>query len=318
MVTFIPLFAYLCDLCFGDPDWIYKRIWHPVVVPGKLASWFEQKFNTQSASKKSIYVGTLSTLAIILSVLLLTLALVYLFRLIPYAGWLLEVLLASTLIAHKSLAKFVSNVGTSLTTDGLTGGQKAVQHLVSRKAEALDESGVCRSAIESLAENFSDAVIAPLFWFVVFGLPGLAVYKTINTLDSMWGYRSERYEYFGKFAARLDDLVNLVPARLSAFIVLAAANKLNLYQEVIRNAPLHRSPNAGWPESAFAYVLGIKLSGPRLYDEGSYDGPWMGAEKEGREELNAIDIDKSVALFNSTIKVVVVLLVLACALKYII
>ena len=180
-------------------------------------------------------------------------------------------MLASTLLAQRSLDAHVLAVAKGLETEGLSGGRMAVAHIVGRETQGLDEAAICRAAIESLAENFSDGVVAPLFWMVVAGLPGALAYKAVNTADSMIGHRTERYEDFGWASARFDDLVNLPASRLSALWLVLAAIPLGLspgaaLRTIRRDASHHRSPNAGWPEAAMAGALGIRLSGPRVYD----------------------------------------------------
>ncbi|MEL6679264.1 MAG: adenosylcobinamide-phosphate synthase CbiB, partial [Pseudomonadota bacterium] len=171
-------------------------------------------------------------------------------------------------------------------------GRQAVSLIVGRDVTLLDEAGVARAAIESAAENLADGVIAPAFWFLVAGLPGLLVYKAVNTADSMIGHRTERYEAFGWASARLDDVLNLIPARLTAVLIALTAPDRRIMAVVRRDARHHRSPNAGWPEAAMAARLGIALSGPRLYAEGPSDDPFLNAE--ARHDLTAADIAAAV------------------------
>jgi len=210
-------------------------------------------------------------------------------------------LVASALLAQRSLHAHVANVATALDAGGLAAGREAVSHIVGRDTAALDQGGIARAAIESLAENFSDGVVAPAFWMVIAGLPGAAIYKAVNTADSMIGHRTERHEAFGWAAARLDDLANLVPARLSALLIVAAAamtdgaSAANAWRAVPRDAHRHRSPNAGYPEAAMAGALGLKLSGPRSYGGVGVDDAFMG---DGRREANAADIRAALALYR--------------------
>jgi adenosylcobinamide-phosphate synthase len=192
-------------------------------------------------------------------------------------------LIASIFIAQRSLYQHVAEVRSAFAEGGLTGARDAVAMIVGRDPEQLDEAGVCRAAIESCAENFSDGVVAPVFWLALLGLPGLIAYKAINTADSMIGHRTERYASFGWAAARLDDLVNLVPARLSALLLAVAApiagGSVGTSLGVVRHdASKHRSPNAGWPESAMAGALGLALAGPRRYAEHMVEDPFLNAE----------------------------------------
>jgi adenosylcobinamide-phosphate synthase len=220
-------------------------------------------------------------------------------------GWVPFALAMSTLIAARGLYDHVAAVAVGLD-QGLAEGRRAVAHIVGRDPASLDEHGVARAAIESTAENFADGVVAPLFWAVLIGLPGMAAYKAINTLDGMIGHRSPRYLHFGRFAARLDDLANWLPARLGACLILAAALCLPGttpragWRAMWRDAARHRSPNAGWPEAAIAGALGLRLAGPRRYAGELVDDAWMG---DGRSAATAHDIRQALRL-----------LVLACGL----
>ena len=210
--------------------------------------------------------------------------------------------LASTLLAQRSLYAHVARVAAALEQDGLEAGRKAVAQIVGRDPEALDESGVARAAIESLAENFSDGVVAPAFWMSVAGLPGAAIYKAINTADSVIGHRTPRHADFGIAAARLDDLVNLPASRLAAVLIVAAAwfadrtSAANAWRAVQRDAPHHRSPNAGYPEAAMGGALGLALAGPRRYGGVLVDDAMMG---DGQRDANAADIRAALALYRS-------------------
>ncbi|MCL4133142.1 UNVERIFIED_CONTAM: hypothetical protein GTU68_004971 [Idotea baltica] len=197
------------------------------------------------------------------------------------------------LIAQRSLVQHVQAVGDALRLS-LGDGRRAVAMIVGRDVREMDEAAVARGAIESAAENLSDGVIAPLFWFALAGLPGLLVYKVVNTADSMIGYRSEKYEAFGWAAARLDDVLNFVPARLTALLIWAVAPIRAPWSTIRRDAALHRSPNAGWPEAAMAPALGVSLSGPRSYDGVHEDFPWV--HPEGRKDANPDDVDAAVAI----------------------
>lgn len=216
-------------------------------------------------------------------------------------GLLVTAVLASALLAQRSLDEHVGDVAAALERDGLDAGRRAVSKIVGRDPNVLDEAGVSRAAIESLAENFSDGVVAPLFWLVVAGLPGALVYKTINTADSMIGHKSERYLAFGWAAARTDDLVNLPASRLAAlwFVVAAlfvrGASARDAVRALRRDASMHRSPNAGWPEAAVAGALGFKLAGPRVYSGKIVDDHFMG---DGRADLDAVDVRRALALYR--------------------
>jgi adenosylcobinamide-phosphate synthase len=227
-------------------------------------------------------------------------------------GWILEAVLASTLIAFRGLHDHVRAVAEALDR-GLADARAAVAHIVGRDPARLDAPGVARAAAESLAENFSDGVVAPLFWFALLGLPGLCAYKAINTLDSMIGQRNPRYEYFGKAAARLDDGVNWVPARLAGLILVAAARFLpeararGAWRAIRRDADRHRSPNAGWQEAALAGALGFRLAGPRDYPDGPVEDAWMG---DGHAELDAAALRASLRLYRVAGGVIAVILII--------
>jgi adenosylcobinamide-phosphate synthase len=208
--------------------------------------------------------------------------------------------LASSLLSQKSLADHVKAVADALDDDGLPAGRKAVSMIVGRDPENLDEAGVSRAAIESLAENFSDGIVAPAFWLGVGGLAGGVAYKAANTADSMIGHRTPRHEAFGWAAARFDDLINLPASRLTALLIVLGAffvegaSLKNAWSAVWRDAKKHRSPNAGWPEAAMAGALGLALAGPRVYGGVLVDDVFMGA---GRREATSADIRRALKLY---------------------
>jgi adenosylcobinamide-phosphate synthase len=220
---------------------------------------------------------------------------------IPHLGFLLAIVAVAALIAFGNLDQHVRAVAASLRAEGLAGGRRSIAMIVGRDPEALDEAAVCRAAIESLAENASDGVTAPAFWFLLGGLPGIIGYKAINTADSMIGHMSERHRAFGWAAARLDDLVNLPASRLTGLMFVAAAavvpgaSAATAWQAFRRDAPNHRSPNAGWPEAAMAGALGLRLAGPRVYGGVMVDDHWMG---DGRAEATAQDIDRALLIYR--------------------
>lgn len=220
----------------------------------------------------------------------------------PVVGVLAVALVASSLLAQRSLHDHVARVAEALETGGVAAGRAAVSQIVGRDTASLDKAGVARAAIESLAENFSDGVVAPAFWLALGGLPGGALYKAVNTADSMIGHRSPRYARFGWAAARLDDLVNLPASRLAALLIVASAaatrgaSPLGAWRAVRRDASLHRSPNAGYPEAAMAGALGLKLAGPRLYGGAPVDDAFMGDGR--RDDVGAADIRAALALYR--------------------
>lgn len=271
--------ALLLDAACGEPKLIWDRYPHPAVLMGRLVGWCDQRFNAGANQKLK---GT----AIMAALAVGALALGRLIQLLPDFGFI-EILVAAILLAQRSLVQHVRAVATGLRAS-LNEGQRAVAMIVGRDTEVLDRAGVTRSAIESAAENLSDGVIAPAFWFLIGGLPGLMLYKITNTADSMIGHMTPRHQQFGWAAARFDDLLNLIPARLTA-VLIALTNGWMDPAPILRDAPLHRSPNAGWPEAAVACVQGISLSGPRSYHGKMAEYPWV--YPEGRRDLGPDDID---------------------------
>ena len=280
---FIVITALAFDALIGDPDWLWRRLGHPVALIGTLIDTLDVRFNKDDQSpqqRRSAGIASTAVLVVIagaVGVLLQAIA-----QQLPM-GNIITALIASIFIAQRSLYQHVDWVRSAFADGGLAEARDAVALIVGRDPEQLDEAGVCRAAIESCAENFSDGVVAPVFWLALLGLPGLIAYKAINTADSMIGHRSERYASFGWAAARLDDLVNLVPARLSALLLAVAApiaggSVGTSFNVVRRDASKHRSPNAGWPESAVAGALGLALAGPRRYGEQVVDDPFLNAE----------------------------------------
>ena len=215
-----------------------------------------------------------------------------------WVGFVLMALLASSLIAARSLHDHVADVASAFEGAGIDAARCTLSRIVGRETAELDEAAIARAAIESLAENTSDGVTAPLFWGALLGLPGLFAYKAINTLDSMIGHRNARYEAFGKVAARLDDLANLIPARLTGTLFTFCAGSGRAIKVMSRDARKHRSPNAGWPESAMAGALGIRLSGPRAYGAATSEEPWLNAEAG---DPDAADIRRALALYQRVV-----------------
>ena len=294
--------ALSVDALAGDPQWLWRRITHPIVLFGRLVGALDRAWNKASDSfDKRRRAGLLALAAIIGTAGLTGALLEWMFSLSAF-GPLLTGVVASVLIAQKSLYEHVWSVADQLGKNGIAGGREAVSHIVGRDPKYLDESGVARATIESLAENFSDAVVAPVFWFALFGLPGLVIYKAINTADSMIGYKSERHAAFGWASARLDDLVNFVPARLSmVFVALAALRSGGksasaAFSSALGDASKHRSPNAGWPEAAFAGALGVALAGPRRYAHGLVDDEYI--NPGGKHVLERSDIDRALSLYT--------------------
>lgn len=299
------LFAALAiEAAAGYPRPVYAAIRHPVVWIGALIGRLEAMLNRpEMTAEARRFNGVVTLIAILAAAVVPALLLqMVLFALLPSLfALLLTAAVASSLLAQRSLWSHVEAVAEGLETGGLDTGRMAVSQIVGRDPAALDEAGVCRAAIESLAENFSDAVVAPAVWCALLGLPGIAAYKAVNTADSMIGHRTERYRDFGRAAARLDDLVNLPASRLAAgWIILAAlirdADPAGALRAVQRDARHHRSPNAGWPEAAMAGALGIRLAGPRVYGGIRVDDGWMG---DGRAGLTAADIRRALNLYRA-------------------
>lgn len=278
MFPLAMLAALLADALLGWPQGLYARIGHPVTWLGRLVSALDDRLNTgRPARRRLMGVVTLSV-TVLVAALPAWLLQVLIIRL---AGWTwvglgLAGLAAWPLVATRLLYDHVAAVARPLCQGDLSAGRQAVANIVGRDVSVLDEAGVVRAAMESLAENTSDGVVAPLFWGAVLGLPGIAAYKAINTLDSMVGHRTERHEAFGWASARLDDVVNLIPARLTGLLLaLASPRPVHALAIMIRDGHRHRSPNAGYPEAAMAGALGVRLAGPRIYHGEVADEPWL-------------------------------------------
>jgi adenosylcobinamide-phosphate synthase len=294
--------ALLVEAAVGYPTWLFLAIRHPVVWAGSLLGWLDHRLNHDAApDPRRRAAGVLALVITLAVVLATTIALQVMAIRSGIAGILILMLLASSLFAQRSLFTHVRLVADALENGGLAAGREAVSHIVGRNPQSLDEAGVVRAAIESLAENFSDAVVAPALWCGLLGLPGIAGYKAINTADSMIGHHTPRHGAFGWASARLDDLVNLPASRLAAFwIVLAASihpqgGAAAACRAVGRDARNHRSPNAGWPEAAMAGALGLRLAGPRVYGATRVDDAWMG---DGRSAASIADLRRSLSLYR--------------------
>ncbi|MCK0096155.1 adenosylcobinamide-phosphate synthase CbiB [Yoonia sp. F2084L] len=283
----ILILGMLLDAALGEPRWLWSRVPHPAVLMGRLIGWCDTKFN-KGNHKRLMGFMTIAELCVAAA------ALGWLIQLVP--GYALDVIFLAILLAQKSLVDHVQAVGDALRLS-LGDARRSVAMIVGRDTKDMDAPAVARSAIESAAENLSDGVIAPIFWFAMAGLPGLLVYKITNTADSMIGYRTQKHEEFGWAAAKLDDLLNLIPARLTAALIWAVTSRAG-FAKIMREAPLHRSPNAGWPEAAMAHGLGIALSGPRSYDGEIREYPFVNSD--GKRALDADDIDRSVTVLWKT------------------
>ena len=286
----------------GYPQAVYRAIGHPVTWMGALLAALERRLNRPTLGFSVRRASGVFALALYLGVVAVAAGLVSSFAPSGPIGFAALAILASVLPAQQSLDRHVRAVAEGLEQGGLAAGRTAVAKIVGRNPATLDAAGVARAALESLAENFSDGVVAPLFWIALGGLTGGILYKAINTADSMIGHKNERYLAFGWAAARLDDLVNLPASRLAALWLLAAACLTSgarpsaAWRAIRRDAGRHRSPNAGWPEAAMAGALGLKLAGPRVYGATLVEDAFMG---EGRDAVTAADVRRGLQLYRA-------------------
>ena len=292
--------ALLLDAAVGDPPLLWRILPHPVVLVGRLIAFFDRRLNRAERGAWARRLRGIFTVLAVVAAAAVAGGILAEAAARLRVGPAIEILAMAALIAQRSLYDHVLAVGLALDRGGVEAGRQAVSHIVGRSPEALDEHGVARAAVESLAENFSDGVVAPVFWTLLFGLPGLCVYKAVNTMDSMIGHRTPQYRAFGWAAARLDDLLNLVPARLAGLLVVAGAAvspgaaPWPAFVTMLRDARKHRSPNAGWPEAAMAGALGIALCGPRRYPGLVVDAAWIG---DGRARANAGDVARALVVY---------------------
>ncbi len=304
-VTLLVLaIALLLDRLVGDPPWLWNRVPHPVVLFGWSISALDRMFNGKRMRPDTrrfngvVAIGALLSLALVAGYVIHMLLL-----LLGWAGLVVEAVIVALFLAQKSLADHVGAVERGLKTGGLEGGRQAVSMIVGRDPATLDEPAVCRAAIESLAENFSDGVVAPAFWYALLGLPGLLAYKMLNTADSMIGHKNAKYLDFGWASARLDDIANWPAARFSILLIAFGAWRTEGRRAAqaaldvgLRDSGLHRSPNSGWPEAAMAGALGIGLAGPRIYGGVRVDEPMINAG--GRAVATAADIRRGLSVFG--------------------
>lgn len=274
----ILMLAMALDALAGEPKWLWSHLPHPAVLIGKVIGRADERFNQGHHRKRN---GVLLMGALILGAITLG-------AILAHLGWVVELIIVAILLAQRSLVDHVRSVGDALRMS--TGdGRLMVARIVSRDTAQMQPPAIARSAIESAAENLSDGVIAPAFWFLIGGLPGLLAYKVINTADSMIAYRTPRHQDFGWAAAKIDDIANWIPARLTAFLIMLA-HGLGDWSVIRRDAKLHRSPNAGWPEAAMADALDVALAGPRAYDGEMRDFPFVhpsGNHSPGPDEIDA-------------------------------
>lgn len=299
----ILLLAIILDMVVGDPDWLWRKFPHPVVGFGKVISILDQRLNrirdNRQMRKK---LGILALVIMLLLALVAGLILVGLTGQLGIIGFAIEIVIVAVLIAQKSMSDHISAVIEPLSKGDIEGARTAVSMIVGRQTAEMETSDVARSSIESLAENFSDGVVAPIFWYAILGLPGIFMYKMLNTADSMIGHKTVEHEDFGWASAKLDDVANWLPARISAVLIaFAALISLGVQSfkkaiwTVLNNASLHRSPNAGWPETAMAGALGIVLSGPRTYNGKITHEPYL--NPTGRLKLTHLDLEAASKLF---------------------
>ena len=292
----IMLLALAVDAVLGWPRAVHARIGHPVTWIGAMIAAMDRRFNRETDSEAT---RRGAGLGVAISVIALAAGVGWVCAAILPLGWpglILAAVLAWPLVAARSMHDHVEAVARPLLAGDLPAARQAVAMIVGRDPSQLDAAGIARAATESLAENTSDGIVAPLFWGAIFGLPGIAAYKAINTLDSMIGHRTPRHEAFGWAAARIDDVANLIPARLTGLLFAIVSVRPHLALTTMwRDAGQHRSPNAGWPEAAMAGAIGIRLSGPRIYQGQLSQEPWLNGEAP---DPTAADLKRALALYR--------------------
>lgn len=313
--------ALAVDRIFGEPEAIWSRVPHPIVVFGNAISFVEKRWNVAT---KNGYERRRDGFLAIAGLLFLAgaagLLLHCFFHKFGILGLISEGVFASIFLAQHSLLSHVSDVEIARRTHGVDAARVSVSKIVGRDPNLLDEAGVCRAAIESLAENASDGVVAPVFWFAVLGLPGLLMYKMLNTADSMIGHMNDRYRDFGRASAKLDDVANFIPARLCGLLFVAAtmivsgtAVARRALDVMMRDARLHRSPNAGWPEAAMAGALNLVLGGPRAYPGYAVNEPVLNAA--GRQNAGGDDIKAALNISRTMFSLILALVLILVLIK---
>ena len=319
----ILLVSFGIEAVLAYPAPLFRAIGHPVSWIGALIAALDSSLNRPEASFAARHAAGVATVLLLLAGSFAAgMALERIAHTLPDLGFAVAVVVVAALLAAGSLDQHVRAVAAALRTEGLAGGRRSVADIVGRDPDTLDAAAICRAAIESLAENASDGVTAPALWFLIGGLPGIIAYKAINTADSIIGHMSERHRAFGWAAARLDDLVNLPASRLTGLMFIAAAavvpgaSTSSAWRAYWRDAGLHRSPNAGWPEAAMAGALGLRLAGPRSYGGVVVDDHWMG---DGRADATTEDIDRALTIyrvaFGGALLIVAVLALLAASVR---
>lgn len=307
----VMLLALGVEAVIGWPRALHDRIGHPVTWIGRLIAELDAWLNLPEAAAATRRNAGIVAAAVVIAVAVWVGALADWLLPDGWAGLAVAGVLAWPLVAARSLHDHVAAVARPLAAGDLTGARAAVAMIVGRDPDRLDEAGVARAALESLAENASDGVVAPFFWGALFGLPGIAAYKAINTLDSMIGHRTPRHEAFGWASARIDDLANLIPARLTGALFALAAGREGARPALAAmrsDAAAHRSPNAGWPEAAMAGALGVRLSGPRVYHDRVADEPWING---AAPDPSAADLGRGLALYRRMVGLVALVLAFA-------
>jgi adenosylcobinamide-phosphate synthase len=305
MTSFLVLaWALVIDRCIGDPSWLWRRVPHPVAVAGMAIAVGDARLNAPAAPDAAKRRRGMALIAgLVIAALLLGWALHRLLGALPAPlGPLAEALVLAVLLAQRDLLGHVAAVAERLVPGDLPGARLALSRIVGRDVDRLDEAGMARATIESAAESFSDGVVAPAFWYALLGLPGVLAFKVVSTADSMIGHRTPRHAAFGWAAARLDDIMNFVPARISVALLAAAAplvgrSPAEAFAVARHDAARHESPNAGWPEAAAAGALGVALGGPRSYDGAGVEGAWLNAD--GRHNPDAHDVRTAIRLIDA-------------------
>lgn len=309
-IVWVMLGALVLEALVGYPNAIWQHIGHPVSWMGRVISFGGRMLNSSGRHQiPDLVLGCSLLIFLITLVGGVSIGIILLSQKVAW-GWVVQLVLCATLLASRSLHDHVLTVASAMRQDGLAAGRDAIAQIVGRDPRQLDEAAISRAAIESLAENTSDGVVAPLFWGLLAGLPGMAIYKAVNTADSMIGHRNERYEWFGKTSARLDDVLNFIPARITGFVFVVVAATIRMsgaaFKAMWRDASKHLSPNAGWPEAAMAGGLGCRLGGPRNYDSDVViEGAWLG---DGTEDVSGGDILRALQIYKRTIFLIGVML----------
>lgn len=293
----ILIIALAADAVIGEPPWLWRHIPHPVMLFGRgisaMTAWGNKR---QFSGYRRRINGWIAIMFLLMASFGAGFLLSSPHAFMPSLGLLIEGVLVMVLLAGRSLHDHVARVAKPLRSGAIDDARFHVSMIVGRNPDQLDEPAIARAAIETTAENLSDGVIAPALFYLVFGLPGIILYKMLNTADSMIGYRSKDFYAFGTASARLDDLANIIPARLTGLLLaISAPTRFFMnFKVMMRDAPKHRSPNAGWPEAAMASALGLSLAGPRQYGQRMSDDHPM--NPDGKRQANADDIDKALVL----------------------